>query len=60
MTQVRVGDRIAICGERGIVTEIIEGLDGNRYARIHFEGDVANYGQYQDKTYRIGTFTILG
>lgn len=60
MAQVKIGNKIAINGERGIVTEVIEGLDGKTYARIHFEGDIANWMQYQDKFYRDTAFTVIG
>lgn len=60
MAQVRTGDKIAINGERGIITEVMEGLDGKTYARIHFEGDLANWMQYQNKLYRDTDFTVIG
>lgn len=59
MTNIKVGDKVAIIGERGIVTEVIKGLDGKTYAKIHFKGDLENWMQYQDKFYRDTDFTVI-
>ena len=60
MTQVRTGNKVAINGERGIVTEVTNGQDGRVYAKIHFEGNIGTYGQYQDRFYRDTDFTVIG
>lgn len=62
---VKVGDRVAVQGNRGVVTEVLKGhdtewngseyvkVDGTDYThvRVHFEGELANWPQYQDGVY---------
>ena len=62
---VKVGDRVSVMGNRGIVTEVIHGVDkewnGKEYAvvpnseftnvRVNFVGELARWGQYQGGTY---------
>ena len=59
MTNIRIGAKVAINGERGTVTEIIKGLDGYTYARLAFEGDLATWGQYNNKFYRTTELTVV-
>lgn len=68
---VKVGDKVSIQGNCGIVTMVIRGTDkewnGKEYAevpntewtdvRVHFEGELAKWGQYQDGEY--GCYTVL-
>lgn len=68
---VKVGDRVSVQGNRGVVTEVIHGFDwgwnGKEYVkvpnsdftnvRVHFDGELAKWGQYQDGEY--GGFTVL-
>lgn len=68
---VKVGDRVSVQGNRGVVIEVIKGRDiewnGTEYAevpntdytnvRVHFEGELANWKQYQDGTY--GGYTVI-
>lgn len=58
---VKVGDTVAVEGNRGKVTEVIKGkIDtGEDYTnvRVHFTGELANWGQYQDGVY--GCFTVI-
>lgn len=68
---VKVGDTVAVQGNRGTVTEVlkhfdtewngkeyakVEGSEGT-YVRVHFTGELANWGQYQDGVY--GGYTVL-
>lgn len=69
--KVKVGDKVAVQGERGIVTEVFHNFDtewnGKEYVkvansestavRVHFEGELASWGQYQDGVY--GGFAII-
>mgnify|MGYP006992071463 CR=1 FL=1 len=68
---VKVGDRVSVQGNRGIVTDVIHGVEkewnGKEYAvvpnseftnvRVHFDGELAKWGQYQDGEY--GCYTVL-
>lgn len=68
---VKVGDRVVVQGNRGIVTEVFHGIktewNGEKYVeipgtestavRVHFEGNLASWGQYQDGVY--GGFAII-
>ena len=68
---VKVGDKVAVQGNRGTVTEVFKGCDtkwnGNEYEKIegtkwtnikvHFDGELANWGQYQDGVY--SDYTVL-
>lgn len=68
---VKVGDRVFVQGNRGIVTKVINGINkewnGKEYApvagteftnvRVHFEGELAKWGQYQDGEY--GCFEVI-
>ena len=68
---VKVGDEVAVQGNRGTVTEVYRGYgtvwDGDRYTRVegseytnvkvHFTGELAEYGQYQDGVY--GDYTVI-
>ncbi len=68
---VKVGDTVSVQGNRGIVTEVLHHFDtewnGKEYVkvadsdgtsiRVHFTGELANWGQYQDGVY--GGYTVL-
>ena len=68
---VKVGDKVAVCGNLGVVTEVFKNIDqewnGKEYievegtestnVRVHFEDETANFGQYQDGIF--GGFTVL-
>ena len=68
---VKVGDKVSVQGNKGIVTEVFRGHDsewnGTEYAkvsgteytnvRVHFTGELANWGQYQDGVY--GGFEVI-
>ena len=68
---VKVGDKVAVQGNRGTVTEVFRDhevewngkeyvkVEGSEYTnvRVHFEGELANWGQYQDGVY--GGYTVL-
>ena len=54
---VKVGDRVAVQGNRGTVTEVIKVSDAWTGVRVHFEDDLAEWGQYQDGVY--GGYTVL-
>ena len=68
---VKVGDRVSVQGNRGVVTKVIKGINkewnGKEYAavpgteytdvQVHFGGELARWGQYQDGVY--GCFTVL-
>ena len=54
---VKVGDRVAVQGNRGTVTEVIKVSDAWTGVRVHFEGEMAEFGQYQDGVY--GGYTVL-
>lgn len=68
---VKVGDEVNVQGNRGIVTEVLKTVEtewnGKEYVtiegsdstsvRVHFTGDLASYGQYQDNVY--GGFTVV-
>lgn len=69
--KVKIGDKVAVQGNRGIVTEVFHTIkkewNGSEYVdvagtestsvRVHFEGELAHWGQYQDGVY--GGFTIV-
>lgn len=69
--RVKVGDKVAVEGNRGIVTEVFHTFatewNGKEYVkvtdsdctsvRVHFEGELAKWGQYQDGVY--GGFTVI-
>ena len=62
---VKVGDKVVVQGNEGIVTEVFHNVDkewnGKEYVaikdsestsvRVHFTGDLARWGQYQDGVY---------
>lgn len=68
---VKVGDLVAVQGNRGIVTEVLKGFDtewnGKEYVkiensdytnvRVHFTDELAKWGQYQDGVY--GGYTVI-
>lgn len=64
---VEVGDVVNIQGNHGTVTEVIRGTVkmkshpcyGKEYVdvRVHFEGYLSEFGQYQDQVY--GLFYIV-
>lgn len=68
---VKVGDKVAVQGNRGTVTEVLRHYDtkwnGKEYVkvegsegtsvRVHFEGELTSWGQYQDGVY--GGYTVL-
>lgn len=54
---VKVGNRVAVQGNRGTVTEVIRVSDVWTGVRVHFEGEMAEFGQYQDGVY--GGYTVL-
>lgn len=53
---VKVGDKVAVCGNLGVVTEVFKTIDSTS-VRVHFEDELANFGQYQNGIY--GGFTVL-
>lgn len=69
---VKVGDTVMVYGNKGIVTEVFHDIDtewnGKEYVeiagtestavRVHFTGELASWGQYQDKFY--GGFAVVG
>ena len=69
--KVKVGDKVMVQGNPGTVTEVLKGHDtewnGKEYAkvpdseytrvRVHFTGELAAWGQYQDGVY--GGFTVV-
>ena len=68
---VKVGDRVAVCGFKGTVTEVFKDFDkewnGKEYekvegtewtgVRVHFDSTKEVWGQYQDGVY--GGYTVL-
>lgn len=68
---VKKGDMVVICGYRAIVEAVYRGIEkewngekyvdkaGTEYTSIkaNFKGDLANWGQYQHRTY--GKWTII-
>ena len=68
---VKVGDKVSVQGNRGVVTEVFRTTDkewnGKEYidvpntestaVRVHFDGELANWGQYQDGVY--GGYTVI-
>lgn len=68
---VKVGDTVSVWGNRGTVIEVVKGFDtewnGTEYVkadgsdftnvRVHFTGELANWGQYQDGEY--GMFEVI-
>ena len=68
---VKVGDHVAVQGNRGVVTEVFRGVEkkwngteyvdaeGTEYTdvRVHFTGELARWGQYQDGVY--GGFEVI-
>lgn len=53
---VKAGDKVSVLGNIGIVTEVIKKEDWTG-VRVHFGGDLANYGQYQDQVY--GGYVVI-
>lgn len=53
---VKIGDTVAVQGNIGTVTEIYEDSEVLN-VRVHFTGELANWGQYQDAVY--GGFTVI-
>lgn len=55
---VKVGDRVAVQGYRGFVTEVIKTASSTN-VRVHFDESeaIAVYNQYQDKIF--GGFTVI-
>lgn len=55
MLKVKVGDKVLFMGNEGIATEVFENPEWDpmkrTWAKIHFTGDLAEFAQYQDKTY---------
>ena len=68
---VKVGDKVSVQGNEGVVTEVFRGhdtewngkeyvkVDGSEYTniRVHFSGELARCGQYQDGVY--GLYTVI-
>lgn len=68
---VKIGDRVSVQGNEGIVTEVFRGIhkewNGKEYVeapgteytqvRVHFGGELAKWGQYQDGVY--GGFVVI-
>ena len=68
---VKIGDRVAVMGNEGIVTEVFKGFrkewNGKEYVNIpgsewtnvqvHFTGELAKWGQYQDGEY--SDYTVI-
>lgn len=61
MKNVKIGNRVAICGNRGTIKEITKDYDGTIYARITFDEteSVSNWGQYQNRYFKITDFEII-
>lgn len=53
---VKVGDTVSVQGNRGTVLEVIRKNDWTG-VRVHFTGDLAEFGQYQDQVY--GGFVVV-
>ena len=53
---VKVGDTVAVQGNRGKVLEVLKTADAT-FVRVHFSGSLAAWGQYQDKIY--GDYVVL-
>lgn len=53
---VKVGDKVSVQGNAGTVTEVIR-TDDRTSVRVHFDGYLAEYGQYQDQIY--GGFVVI-
>lgn len=68
---VKIGDKVSVQGNRGIVTKVFRGykkewngaeyvkVEGTEYTdvRVHFTGELARWGQYQDGVY--GGFVVI-
>jgi len=54
---VKVGDLVSVEGNLGTVTEVIKKDDWTG-VRVHFEGFLAEFGQYQDQVY--GGYVVVG
>lgn len=68
---VKVGDLVVVQGNKGIVTEVYHSVktewNGTEYVeiegtestsvKVHFTGELATWGQYQDGVY--GGFTVI-
>ena len=68
---VKVGDTVSVQGNIGTVTEVFHNTkkewNGKEYVkvegsestcvRVHFTGELANWGQYQDEVY--GIYTVI-
>ena len=68
---VKVGDTVMVQGNEGTVTEVFKNHDtewnGKEYVkvegsdstsvRVHFTGELASWGQYQDKVY--GGYAVI-
>lgn len=68
---VKVGDTVSVQGNRGTVTEVFKGfhkewngkeyvkVEGSDYTnvKVHFTGELASWGQYQDGVY--GGYTVI-
>ena len=69
--EVKIGDTVSVMGNEGTVTEVIRGFEkewnGAEYVkkpgtertsvRVHFTGELAAWGQYQDGVY--GGFRVI-
>ncbi len=53
---VKVGDTVVVQGNVGTVTEIYEDAEVLN-VRVHFVGELRNWGQYQDGMY--GGFAVI-
>ena len=53
---VKIGDKVLVQGNKGIVTDVIQDADTTD-VRVHFTNELAMYGQYQDKIY--GIFKVV-
>lgn len=53
---VKVGDKVSVMGNRGIVTEVFRTSDSTS-VRVHFTDELAEWGQYQDGVY--GGYEVL-
>ena len=53
---VKIGDKVAVQGNRGIVTEVFKTEDRTD-VRVHFTDALASWGQYQDGVY--GMYEVI-
>ena len=57
---VKVGDRVKVQGESGTVLRVFRGCNADEEytnVQVHFDGELAHWGQYQDGVY--SHFTVI-